>query len=241
MRKQVIIINGNPKSGKTTVANIIADHHKAIVRSSIDFVKEISMEYFDWDGQKDTRSRKFLSDMKYFLNSYTDLVEYDLECAHDEFLESDAEYMIIDIREKDEIEKYREKFDAVTVLIERFDAPFVSSNLSDEQVKETIYDYTIANDGTIGCLENAVYQFLRELETDIFSADLYLRENDKDRFICVVSSLNEAFEILRKWAAERDFESLYVRQWLNVEGEIILDFGSHFSFFVIKNQTGLFL
>ena len=241
MKKQVIIINGNPKSGKTTVANIIADRHKTIVRSSIDFVKEVSMEYFDWDGQKDTHSRKFLSNMKYFLNNYTDLVEYDLERAHDEFLESDAEYMIIDIREKDEIEKYKEKFDAVTVLIERFDAPFVSSNLSDEQVKETIYDYTIANNDTIECLENAVYQFLRELETDIFSADLYLRENDKDRFICVVSNLNEAFEIMQKWIAERDFESFYVRQWLNAEGEIVLDFGSHFSFFVIKNQTGLFL
>ena len=118
MRKQVIIINGHPGSGKSTVAKMIAQQEKTSIRSSIDFVKEISMEFFDWRGDKNEDNRKFLSDMKRFLNAHTDLIEYDLNCAYDNFLESDDRFMLIDIREKDEIAKYKDLFDAITVFVE---------------------------------------------------------------------------------------------------------------------------
>ena len=241
MRKQVIIINGHPGSGKSTVAKMIAQQEKTSIRSSIDFVKEISMEFFDWRGDKNEDNRKFLSDMKRFLNAHTDLIEYDLNCAYDNFLESDDRFMLIDIREKDEIAKYKDLFDAVTVFVDNPSATRVTSNQSDNGVEDTIYDYTIPNHYCLETLEVEVSRFIREIEMNTFKAELFLRKNGADTFIDEISSVKEAFPIMSEWLKQQGVYNLYTRQWMNEENEIILDFGSHHMFFVIKNQKGLFL
>ena len=242
MEKQVIIINGHPGSGKTTVANIIAEKEGAMIRSSIDFVKEIAKDYFDWDTSKTEESRKFLSNMKTFLNDHTDLIEHDLEIAYERFQSSDDKFLIIDIREKDEIEKYKELFDAVTLFVENPKVEKISSNPSDEGVERITYDYTIYNGYCLKSLETEVELFLRGLEFDKFKAELYLRDADGDTFINYVSSLKKVSTLMNKWFIEQEKTDIYyVRRWLNEENEIIFDFGSYDTFFVIKNQKGLFL
>ena len=241
MRKQVIIINGHPGSGKTTVAQMIAEQKKTMIRSSIDFVKEVAIEFFDWDGLKREEDRKFLSNMKQFLNKYTDLIECDLRYTYDNFMKSDCRFLIIDIREPDEIEKYKKMFDAVTVFVENPRAEKITTNLSDKQVEEAVYDYIIKNHHCLDSLRIEVNRFIRELEINNFKAELFLRKNETDQFIDYVSSVEQALSIMNEWLKEQKIEYLHTRRWMNEENEIILDFGSHNTFFVIKNQRGLFL
>ena len=168
MRKQVIIINGHPGSGKTTVSEMIAEQEKTMIRSSIDFVKEVAVEYFDWNGVKREEDRKFLSNMKQFLNEYTDLIEYDLKCAYDNFMESDSRFLLIDIREVDEIEKYKKMFDAITVFIDNPRVKKITTNSSDRQVEETVYDYTIKNHHCLDSLRIEVSHFIGKIKTNNF-------------------------------------------------------------------------
>lgn len=240
-KKRVIIMNGHPGSGKTTVSEMIAEQEKTMIRSSIDFVKEVAVDFFDWDGLKGEEDRKFLSNMKEFLNECTDLIEYDLECAYDNFMESDSRFLLIDIREVDEIEKYKRMFDAITVFIENPRAKKIATNSSDKQVEEAVYDYTISNHCSLDSLKMEVHRFIKEIEINNFKAELFLRRGETDQFIDYVSSVGEVFPIMYKWLKEQGIQYLYTRQWMNEENEIILDFGSHYTFFVIKNQKGLFL
>jgi hypothetical protein len=86
-----------------------------------------------------------------------------------------------------------------------------------------------------------VNRFIQEIETNNFKAQLFLRGSGTDQFIDYVSSAKQALSIMSEWLKEQGIEHLYTRQWMNEENEIILDFGSHHTFFVIKNQRGLFL
>ena len=168
MKKQVIIINGHPGSGKTTVSKMIAEQEKTMIRSSIDFVKEVVVKFFGWDGLKREEDRKFLSNMKQFLNAYTDLIEQDLKCAYDNFMRSDSLFLLIDIREVDEIEKYKKMFDATTVFIDNPRAKKITTNSSDEQVEETVYDYTINNHQSLDFLRTEVSHFIGKIKTNNF-------------------------------------------------------------------------
>ena len=241
MEKQVIIINGHPGSGKTTVAEIIAEQEKTMIRSSIDFVKEMAVYFFDWNGSKGEEDRKFLSDMKQFLNTCTDLIEQDLKCAYDKFMESDSRFLLIDIREANEIKKYKKMFNAITVFIENPRVKKITTNSSDKQVEETVYDYTISNRCCLDSLKLEVDRFIKEIETNNFKTELFLRKGGTDQFINYISSVEQAFSVMDEWLQEQGVKPLYVRQWMNPSNEIMLDFGSHNTFFVIKNQKGLFL
>ncbi|HQA04654.1 MAG TPA: hypothetical protein PKZ17_08020, partial [Thermodesulfovibrio thiophilus] len=86
-----------------------------------------------------------------------------------------------------------------------------------------------------------VNRFIKELETNNFKAKLFLRKSGIDQFIDYVSSIKQALSVMNRWLKEQGIEHLYTRRWMNEDNEIILDFGSHHTFFVIKNQRGLFL
>ena len=59
MEKIVIIINGRGGVGKDTLCDLAAKHFKIKNISAITPIKEIAQNY-GWNGQKDSKSRKFL-------------------------------------------------------------------------------------------------------------------------------------------------------------------------------------
>lgn len=243
MKKTVLIFNGNPRSGKSTVQDIIKVKTKAISYSSIDCVKAIYKKYFEWNGGKTEESRKFLSDMKHFLIAETDIIDKALTDKYNEFMESDQSILMIDIREPEEIAKYAKKFDAITVLVTNPRAPHISSNISDKNVYHYKYDVKIVNDTSLLDLEELVEEFLRGLRLeDKFKKELYFQNHFRqEKFIDSVDSLEDSFVLIENFLKDKNIKSYYSRYWLTENGDITIDFGSHTEFFIIKNGKELLI
>ena len=240
MDKFVLIVNGNPGAGKTTFAEIVSRQAETMIYSSIDHVKHIYKRYFDWDGKKTDESRKFLSDMKDFLIIETDILENDLRQKYAEFGYSKAKYLIIDIREAAEIKKYKTLFNAKTVLISSGLAPTVVTNKSDAQVHSTDYDYELDNDDSVEVFEKIIKTFLEQLKKD-HAPELYFENKyGQQRFVDNITSMENAFAVIKKFLAGKGFQSYYQRYWLEEDDSIKIDVGSHTEFFVIKNLKGVF-
>ena len=235
MEKTVLIFNGNPRSGKSTVQSFIRLKTKAVSYSSIGCVKAIY--------KKTEESRKFLSDMKHFLVAETDIIDKALTDKYNEFMKSDQSILMIDIREPEEIAKYTKKFDAITVLVTNPRAPHISSNTSDKNVSFYKYDVEIVNDGSLLDLESLVEEFLKDLGIeDELKKELYFQDyNGRQKFIGLVGSLEDAFEEITNFLRERNYESYYSRYWIEENGDIAIDVGSHSEFFIIKDGKELLI
>ena len=162
---KVYIVNGMPAAGKTTFEDCCINHldngHRL---STIDCVKDIAFHYCGWSGNKDIKSRKFLSDFKDLLTNYNDLpfktIKREIEKIGNENSES---VVFIDCREPDEIEKLRAAFSAKTVLVRRQVVENIDwDNHADTEVFNYNYDYIIENNGTLTDLVYAVEAFLIE-------------------------------------------------------------------------------
>lgn len=108
MQKQVIIINGTGGSGKDTFVQYCSEYAKVINISSVDKVKEAATILVGWKGEKDEKSRKLLVDLKKLSIDYNDAPLKYIEKQYNAFLNSQAEYLFIHIREIDEIKKNKE-------------------------------------------------------------------------------------------------------------------------------------
>lgn len=243
MEKTVLIFNGNPRSGKSTVQSIIRVKTKAVSYSSIDCVKSIYKKYFDWNGGKTEESRKFLSDMKHFLIAETDIIDKALTDKYNEFMKSDDSILMIDIREPEEIAKYAKKFNAITVLVTNPRAPYITSNVSDKNVSHYKYDVKIVNDGSLLDLEALVEEFLRDLRLeDKLKKELYFQNHfGQKKFIESVDSLEGAFKEIENFLKKRNYKSHYSRYWIEENGNIKIDVGSHSEFFIIKDGKELLI
>lgn len=240
MDKFVLIVNGNPGAGKTTFAEIVSRQAETMIYSSIDHVKHIYKRYFDWDGKKTDKSRKFLSNMKDFLRIETSILENDLRQKYAEFGYSQAKYLIIDIREAAEIKKYKALFNAKTVLINNMASPSVTTNKSDAQINSTEYDYKLQNDGSIEDFEVAIKYFLIGLQQDNLPELYFENKYGQHKFIDNITNMESAFIAIKKFLADKGFQSYYQRYWLEEDDSIKIDVGSHTEFFVIKNLKGIF-
>ena len=103
MEKLVIIINGVGGVGKDTLCDFAAKYYKIRKISAITPIKEIAQHY-GWNGEKDERSRKFLSDVKRAFIEYNDLPTQYLLKQYEKFKKSEDEILFVHIREKEEIE-----------------------------------------------------------------------------------------------------------------------------------------
>lgn len=163
--KKVIILNGYPKSGKTAFELILARLTLVLIRSSVDCVKEIAMKYFEWNGIKDEETRKFLSNLKRMFSEEFDYIFQDLHKTYAKFMESDAELLLIDSREPDEIRRLQQEFNAITVFVQRKNCQKIMSNPSDANVENFKYDYYIDNNGTLEDLEQKAVELLSKLKS----------------------------------------------------------------------------
>ena len=168
MKKTVIVINGSGGVGKDTLCDMAAKHYKVYNVSSITPIKNVA-KMCGWNGEKDDRSRKFLSDLKRLTVEYNDFPTKWLMNEYKTFAESEDEIMFVHIREPEEIEKFVKACDGMvkSLLVscgERFDkvhrAPY--GNSSDDGVEKYPYDYKFCNDKPLEQTEKSFIEFLKK-------------------------------------------------------------------------------
>ncbi len=160
--KHIIIINGTGGSGKDTFVNLCSKYAKIVNFSSIDKVKEIA-RLIGWDGQKEEKDRKFLSDLKKLTTEYNDMSFNTIKEAVEKFNHSDNDVLFIHIREPEEISRAVVAFNASTLLVKRIGVENIISNYSDANVDNYNYDYSITN-STLEELDNLAFEFIKSLK-----------------------------------------------------------------------------
>ena len=164
MKKLAIVINGAGGVGKDTLCNMAKSEFRVDNISSISPIKRIA-KMCGWNGKKDDKSRKFLSDLKLLCVEYND---YPTVWAYNKylaFLEGDDDIMFVHIREPEEIRKFVDKTGgaAKTLLIrggERMKKS-VYGNVSDDSVENYSYDYYFTNDKGLDEAKSEFIAFLK--------------------------------------------------------------------------------
>lgn len=163
--KKVFITNGSGGNGKDTFAEFLDEYISVFKYSSIDLVKEMYESIgINRDG-KDEKKRKLYSDTKDMLTKYDDIPFKDIASIVTDFKNNniDAEVLLIDIREPEEIARAVETFGAETILIRNPSVEKIESNHADANVENYNYDYIIENDGTLEQLNAMAKFFVREI------------------------------------------------------------------------------
>ena len=135
------------------------------ITSTVDFVKEIAKQC-GWDGTKDLKNREFLSNLKDLLTEWNDVPFKKikqkitlLENWHENWI------MFVDCREPAEIQKFKERLGALTVIVRRPEVESdETSNHADEEVFNYDYDLTIWNDFDKIELANKASKFMEYLK-----------------------------------------------------------------------------
>ena len=148
----VIVINGRGGVGKDAMCEAAATRYRVKNVSSITPIKEIARQ-FGWNGEKDLRSRKFLSDLKRLFTEYNDLPTQYLMREYHAFLSSEDQILFVHIREPEEISHFVNLIggSCVTVLIKREDPSLALhyGNRSDDEVENYPYDATFDNNTSL--------------------------------------------------------------------------------------------
>ena len=152
MKKIAIVINGAGGVGKDTLCEIAAKHFKVKNISSITPIKKVAA-LCGWDGTKDNKARKFLSDLKSLCIEYNDYPTAWAREEYEKFLTTDEEIMFVHIREPEEISKFVSATGgkAKTLLV-RGGARMSNEkygNASDDEVENYSYDYYFLNESTL--------------------------------------------------------------------------------------------
>ncbi len=166
MNKVAIVINGAGGVGKDTLCSLAAKHFKIKNVSSITPIKEIAA-LCGWDGRKDNKARKFLSDLKNLCVEYNNYPTLWAKDQYDEFLLSDEQIMFLHIREPEEIEKFVSATGgaAKTLLVRggRRMSNEKYGNVSDDGVENYSYDYYFLNEDTLEVAEREFVKLLEEI------------------------------------------------------------------------------
>lgn len=189
---RIYVVNGFPESGKTTFERIVQKflgRENVFIYSTIDTIKDLA-NMIGWDGKKDDRGRRLLSDLKAVMNQYNDYAMKEIK-DHLHTIETLSRYgtmepiVFIDSREPKEIARIVKEFDARTIFIKR-EKKTEFTNTSDQNVKDYNYNIYIWNDEDLLHLGFEVIDFLRNegiigdeiVEVDL-SGNLY-RIKEKD-------------------------------------------------------------
>lgn len=182
----VIAINGIATSGKdelvTKISNKFSNDGMKIDNiSSVDYIKELALMYFDWDGVKDEKGRNLLSDLKdastkYNNKPFNDYVE--------KILERKADVYFVHIREIDEIQELKEwcalksDIDCVTLKVERHTVTNAFTNNTGDIGATLTYDYdhTLYNSKTISDWSIKSQEWFKSISTPIFGKLKYNAE-----------------------------------------------------------------
>lgn len=165
--KLIFVVNGKPRAGKDTFAQILNEYITVYKYSSVTKIKEIAT-MCGWDGKKEERDRKFLNDLKMLTTEYSDLAYKDVLNEIEKFKNGEikADVFVVDIREPIEIERIVKATGARTIFIENKNVDDVLSNPADANVKNYNYDYVVFNNGTLEKFKVSINVFLTVLFMD---------------------------------------------------------------------------
>ena len=163
----VIVINGNGGVGKDTFVEFCQEYffleegYDGVDQiSTVDFVKSVA--YFcGWDGSKTPENRKFLSDIKDLLEQWDEVPNKKVE-GRIKFLnnEDKPQILFVHAREPHNIHHYKDKYNAITVLVTNPRIEQVTSNHADMEVYDFTYDYIIDNNGDLEQLKKSSETFM---------------------------------------------------------------------------------
>lgn len=163
MGKTIIVINGKGGVGKDTLCKFADKNHEVMVRSAITPVASVA-GHCGWNGQKDLKSRKLLSDLKKVMTEYNDAPNNYLVMCYESFMASKYDILFVHIREKEEIVKFRnsirEGAKCITLLIRSNRLSSEYGNTSDDNVEDFNYDYIYNNDLPLDKAEDDFCRFL---------------------------------------------------------------------------------
>lgn len=147
MKKLVVVINGKGGVGKDTLCKIAAEKYNVSVISSITPIKNIARQ-FGWNGEKDEKSRRFLSELKRVFIEYNNLPNNYLVDEYKKFLKDENIILFVHIRENNQIDLFKKSIDGkcVTLLVRRKQKGMLEyGNYSDDFVEDYQYDYYYDN------------------------------------------------------------------------------------------------
>lgn len=152
----IFVINGSAESGKDTLCDLVADRYLSYYvnkTSSIDIIKSVARR-LGWDGNKDDKSRKFLSDLKFLSSEYNDLpFEYTDKIAKEA---SDMDILFVHIREPKEITKFISSNPTAKSILVKRKGVNVPLNEADQGVNDYNYDYVVLNYGDLETFKNTI-------------------------------------------------------------------------------------
>lgn len=186
---KIIVVNGVPRSGKDTFAELCCNQldssiHWSGILSTVDFVKEVAL-FCGWDKEKTPKNRKFLSDLKDLLTEWDDIPMKRLDNAiknidngrdnrnalanfYGQERKELEPIVFVMCREPKEIQRIKDKYNALTVLIRREEMERQEqSNHADSEVFNYSYDLTIFNNSDIIDLSKKAKEFLIKLELNL--------------------------------------------------------------------------
>jgi len=167
MDKQIFVINGTGGAGKDTFVQMVSRRmdkmsgYMGVMNiSSVDRIKDAA-KIIGWNGWKEEKDRKFLSDLKELSSKYNDMPFEYMRKSVDNFRKSHFQVLFLHIREPEEIKRAVKEFGAKTILITRNSIEHITSNMADKNVFDYEYDFVIRNNGNIKDLKNKVGIFVK--------------------------------------------------------------------------------
>ena len=166
---KILIINGTATSGKDSFVEFAKEGNYEVYNfSTIDYIKEKALE-LGWDGRKDERGRRLLSDLKDALTLYDDIpfkkVVNEIKSVlfqYDQFEQpTDNLIFFVHSREPVDIQKWKEFTNARTLFLRRPAAEDVEhNNHADRNVFDFDYDYVYSNEGSLNDLRDGAINFV---------------------------------------------------------------------------------
>ena len=169
---KIVIVNGYPCSGKDLLCKFAYENRgKVYTYSTIDEVKKLA-KIIGWDGQKDERGRKFLSDLKDAMTTYDDLPRKFILKQISKTMETyrnkeDSEVIfLVQMREPAEIKRWVELHNAKAVFVMRSNMDKKWGNHADDNVFDYPYDYYLFNNSTIEKWAETAINFIDEIRKE---------------------------------------------------------------------------
>ena len=164
---KIVVVNGKPGCGKTTFEHLCAayDIENVNIISTVDYVKEVA-KFCGWNGIKNLKSRKFLSDLKYALSDWADIPFQKIRKKIAELNKKEKmQILFVDSREPAEIARFKEELGAMTLLVRRpGDEEEETSNSADANVFNYDYDFVVFNNLDLEALNEKALKVMNILE-----------------------------------------------------------------------------